>query len=118
MKKLFSIMNRMFLAAGLLLALTPCGFCHGSSVTQTSVCPMEHMGNMNCCGHCQSHKSHSPLCKVMDQSTLPAAGAHLNVADVQAGSFAVVLPSFLRMPDVSPEIIFDTSPPKPLVLRI
>jgi hypothetical protein len=118
MKSMFTILNRTILVMGLLLALTPCGVCRGTSMAQASVCPMKKMGNMNCCSHCQSHKSHSPLCKVMDQSTLPVAGAHLNVADVPAVSYAVVPPSFLRMANVSPKIIFDTSPPKPLVLRI
>ncbi len=118
MKRLFSILNRTVLAMGLLVALTPCGLCHGSSMAQGSVCPMKNMGNMPCCGHCQSHKSHSPLCKVMDQSTLPVAGAHLNVADVPAVSYAVVPPSIFRTVQVSPQLIFDTSPPKPLVLRI
>jgi hypothetical protein len=54
----------------------------------------------------------------MDQSTLPVAGAHSNVADVPAVSFAVVPPSILRTVHASPQLIFDTSPPKPLVLRI
>ena len=108
----------MFLIAGLLIALTPCAVCHGPAMTGASHCSMANMGNMKCCEQGSTHKSHSPFCKVMDQSSLAVSGAHLNVADVPAVSFAGVLPSTLRTADVSPKILFDTSPPKPLVLRI
>ena len=115
MKKIALLFNRVILMLGVIVALTPCGICNSAAMNQTSVCPMTHMGNMKCC---QAHKSHSPVCKVMDQSSLPVSGVHLNVADIPVISFTAVLPSPSGMVSVSPQLLFDTSPPKPLVLRI
>jgi hypothetical protein len=115
MNKLLSILNRTVLVLGLLVALTPCGLCHGPAMSQTSTCPMAHMGVMKCC---QGHQAHNPLCKIMDQSSLQVSGTHLNFVVIPVVSFTGVLPSAPRMAEIPPKIPFDTSPPKPLVLRI
>jgi hypothetical protein len=54
----------------------------------------------------------------MDQSSLQVSGTHLNVVVIPVVSFTGVLPSVPRMAEIPPQIPFDTSPPKPLVLRI
>ncbi len=116
MNKLFSILNRTVLVMGLLVALTPCGLCHGPAMSQTSACPMAHMGNMKCC---QGHQAHNPLCKIMDQSTVS-----LSMAQAPAAAPAVVMgkvyqPSFLTAAPVDVILTVVESPPRSSpVLRI
>ncbi|HEY5038381.1 MAG TPA: hypothetical protein VIJ93_04835 [bacterium] len=90
MRKAVSLLNRIALILGLLVALTPCGFCNASSMSQMKACSMEHMDGMKCC---HSKKSQSPLCKVMDQSS---------VASVSHGSGFVAVP----VVSVSPANVF------------
>ncbi|HET9870897.1 MAG TPA: hypothetical protein VFR02_10440 [bacterium] len=70
MRRFLKSLNRMFLAAGLLVALTPCGLCHAAGPSAgMSACAMKASD----CGKDCCHSKQAPAaCKAMDQSTLPA----------------------------------------------
>ena len=84
MKKIFLALNRLVLVAGVLVALTPCGFCHASTQVSSSkmkACAMGSMGGMKCC-HSSKAKSQSPLCKTMNQSSVVSTLHGPNLAAV------------------------------------
>ncbi len=108
----------MMLILGVLVALTPCNACQKGEAqgSQTVACHMSSAAHgMGCC---HGKKSPSPLCKVMDQSSLKASGVHFYAAVVPAISFAGAVTPVLRTVEASHQPLFDTSPPKPLILRI
>jgi hypothetical protein len=101
---------------GLLLALTPCGLCHASSMSQSSTCSMAHMGNMKCC---QNHKSHSLLCQVMDQSTLSPSIAQVPVPVSAVGLAKVFHPLLIvAVPQLLVVPAYETPPRSSPILRI
>ncbi|HVZ79338.1 MAG TPA: hypothetical protein VHE12_00905 [bacterium] len=114
---LMKVLNRALLIAGVLVALTPCGFCHQAMGSTATACSMKSMsGQMDCC-----HKSKpvSPLCKVMDQSSMVSAGHSLAPAPVVV-VHPFVVPSFVPAGvPFHPSTPIDTSPFRaPLSLRI
>ena len=119
MKKILSMISRMVLALGVLVALTPCNICKASTrldMPQMKACGMGSMSGMKCC---QSAKSQSPFCKIMDQKSVVSASHGLALATVPvmtAVNAEVFLATLLVSPDVSRS---DDSPPRiPLSLRI
>jgi hypothetical protein len=118
MKKTLLYLSRTALIVGVLVALTPCGFCKTASTATKTACSMEKMAGAHDC--CQSKKSRGPLCKIMDQSSIASVSKFtapaertviLTVASVRfSPAFVSAVPSTHVVP---------TSPPRgPVVLRI
>ena len=61
MKRIALLFTRMVLVVGVMVALTPCGFCQKSQVEKT--CASACAGDHSCCRH---HKVFS-VCPIMDQ---------------------------------------------------
>jgi hypothetical protein len=117
MQKVLSILNRMALIAGVLIALTPCGICHPGMGQGPSTCSMKTMSGKKDCCHKEKHSS--PLCKVMDQSSTVAAAKSLDAAPAQVSApIAAPVLAFIGA-SVLPSVVLDTSPFRaPLSLRI
>jgi len=117
MRKTLSLLYRMLLIAGVLVALTPCGLCQKGMSASTQACAMAHMsGKMDCC---HKAKSSSPLCKVMDQSSVSVSPAHLDAPAVQAGRLSLSCHSIPKMAEASSFYYSScSSPPGLLPLRI
>lgn len=115
MRKTLTLLHRVVLTLGVLVALTPCGICHNSSMGPMAHCTMKHAAGHDCC----HAKKASPLCQVMDQSSVPASSAHLDNAVIQTA--AIEIPA-LKIPQaaVVPSLVLSSSPPLrgPLALRI
>lgn len=117
MRKTLTFIHRVALTLGVLVALTPCGVCHKAGVTSTAMahCTMDHKAGHDCC----HAKKASPLCQVMDQSSVSVTPVHLDNAVVQVVS--VEFPA-LKVPQavVVPSLVLSSSPPLrgPLALRI
>ncbi|HJT24178.1 MAG TPA: hypothetical protein VJ873_06350 [bacterium] len=114
---MLSILSRFVLALGVLVALTPCGVCHGSMGKASPACSMKSMsGKMDCC-----HKGNpaSPICKVMDQASTAAVSHGLEAVPAPVVSFAFNLAAMPAQVSVSVSAPLDTSPLRaPLALRI
>jgi hypothetical protein len=117
MRKTLLYIHRIALTIGVLIALTPCGFCQKGMAQASKVCSMTHMsGKMNCC---HKAKSPAPFCKIMDQSSVSISSVHIDSAAVQAASIEIPALKFVQAVLVSPVVPFSSSPPRgPLVLRI
>ena len=117
MFKPFSILSRIALIAGVLVALTPCGICHQGMSQGSTACSMKHMsGKMDCC---HKNKPVSPLCKVMDQSSTVTAAKSLAAAPVQVHALITAPALVFIGATVKPSVVLDTSPFRaPLSLRI
>ncbi len=121
MKKSVRLFNRLVLTFGVLVALTPCGFCKnitGVGASKMSHCSMTKMdGQHNCC---QSKKSQSPLCKIMDQSsTASASKASVLAAKPVVSIVAVETLLSVRVCAVpSFRVVSASPPPGTLALRI
>jgi len=117
MRKAFQFLSRITLILGVLVALTPCGICHGAMDKASPTCSMKSMsGKMACC---HKGKSSNPLCKVMDQSSTIAVSHGLAVAHASVVSFASPLAATPSEVSLSTSAVFDTSPFRaPLSLRI
>jgi hypothetical protein len=63
MRKLFLLLSRTLLLTGVLVALTPCGFCQKSQVEKS--CALACAGDHACC----QHKKTFSVCPIMDQSS-------------------------------------------------
>ena len=118
MHKLLSLISRITLVLGVMVALTPCNACQQGGVAQGMMhCPMALKAKgMNCC---QSKKSPSPICKVMNQSSTAAVSHGLDLGATSVVGFVLPLtvsPSRVVFAAVFPA---DTSPCRaPLSLRI
>ena len=108
---------RTALILGVLVALTPCGLCHGDTGRSMSVCSMKSMtGHKDCC---HRSKPVSPLCKIMDQSTTTAPAKVLDATPAPVLTVAVVPALVLAGVVVPASVVPDTSPHRaPLSLRI
>ena len=117
MRKMISLISRTALILGVLVALTPCGVCHGNMERSSSTCSMKHMsGKMDCC---HKNKPVSPLCKVMDQSSTVSVAKNLATGPVVVAQ-PFVFPTLLVVGTIhSSSVVLDTSPFRaPLSLRI
>jgi hypothetical protein len=117
MLKPFQILNRIALILGVLVALTPCGICHGAMDKSSKTCSMTSMPKgMDCC---HKGKQANPLCKIMDQSSTAAAPQILVSAPVLVVSFVSPLPTSMERVSFPHLFQLDTSPfQAPLSLRI
>ena len=117
MRKTLILIHRIVLILGVLVALTPCGVCHKAEAAPTAMphCTMKHSAGHDCC----HAKKASPLCQVMDQSSVPLSSVHVDNAVVQTAS--IELPA-LKVPQaaVFSSSVLSSSPPLrgPLALRI
>lgn len=117
MRKTLLIINRALLIAGVLIALTPCGVCHKAGVGSVAMahCTMKHMAGHDCC----RAKKASPLCQIMDQSSVSVPSVHLDHAVIQTVS--IELPALkVSQAAVVSSTVLSSSPPLrgPLALRI
>ena len=115
------LFNRTVLIFGVLVALTPCGMCKNvanAGASKMAHCSMAKMeGQHNCC---QSKRSQSPLCKIMDQSSTVSDAKASVLASMPVVSVVVVetlLP--VRVCAVPSFRVVSASPPRGiLALRI
>ena len=63
MRKLLLLLSRTVLLIGVLVTLTPCGFCQKSQVEKS--CALACPGDHACC----QHKKTFSVCPIMDQSS-------------------------------------------------
>ena len=117
MRKTLLIIHRIVLTLGVVLALTPCGFCQKGMTQASKACSMTHMsGKMDCC---HKAKSRSPFCQVMDQSSVSVSSVHVDSAAVQTASIEIPAFKFVQAEFVSSVVPSSSSPPRgPLALRI
>lgn len=117
MRKTLSLLYRMLLIAGVLVALTPCGLCQKDKINSPQACSMMDMsGKMDCC---HKAKSTNPFCKVMDQSSLSVDSQHIVVPAISAG--LLLLSAYSVPKTVEASSLFYSgcsSPPGLLPLRI
>ncbi len=109
--------HRIVLIAGVLVALTPCGVCHKAEAAPAVMahCTMKHSTGHDCC----HAKKASPLCQVMDQSSVPVHSVHLDHATIQTASAEFPALKVSQAVVVS-SLALSSSPPLrgPLALRI
>jgi hypothetical protein len=122
MRKAMDLSKRVFLIFGVIVALTPCGFCSASprpGMPLMKSCEMGPMSRMKCCQSSKS-KSQSPLCKTMNQSSVVQAVHGSGLAAVPAVSFVFADVFLSAKTFVSPAFSrFSASPPRGLLaLRI
>ena len=118
MRKVFLTLQRLFLALGILVALTPCAMCPKTGASHAATpCSMGHMNGKASC--CHQAKSSNPFCKMMDQSSVQTAKAQADAAVVSAVSAVVPGPPVLTAPWISSAFPSGCSPPRSSpVLRI
>lgn len=118
MRRLFLILHRTVLAAGVLVALTPCAICQVGSagpMAQIEGCPMNHSGGKEDC--CHHGKTQNSYCKAMNQSAVQAA--HAPSVAVSPSSFSVLTMVSIEFQIASAFVpALDISPPRTMVLRI
>jgi hypothetical protein len=117
MRKTLLFIHRIVLTLGVVLALTPCGFCQKGMAETSKACSMTHMsGKMDCC---HKAKSRSSLCQVMDQSSISVSSVHIDNAAVQTASIEIPALKVAQAALVSSIVPSSSSPPRgPLALRI
>src|SRR6185295_4578643 len=120
MVKTLQLISRFFLIAGVLVALTPCGLCHKTTMV------MAMNAGHSCCApkttsgsdHCGS-KARDPLCQVMDQSSILTSTVHVQAPVVEAVSIVFLQPMVMTSVSIQSFIPSGSSPPRgPLALRI
>lgn len=118
MKKTLLYLGRTALILGVLVALTPCGFCKNMGVEKKATCAMTGMGTSHNC--CQSQKPRSPFCKIMDQSSIASVSKFTAPADrpvLSTVASVSLSPAFVST--VPSSHVISASPPRgPVVLRI
>jgi len=116
MRNLFSILHRMVLVVGVLVALSPCSVCQQATPAMKT-CSMTHMtGSMKCC---HQSKPMSPLCKIMNQSTVTPASVHAPVVTTTVAAVRIFQPPVLLAVNLSVVVpSFDSPPRSSPVLRI
>ena len=116
MQKILILLNRMVLITGVLVALTPCGVCQkGAASTAMAHCTMGHKAGHNCC----HSKKASPLCQVMDQSSVSVSSVQSDKAVIQTALIEIPALKVTQAVVISSSN-FSSSPPLrgPLALRI
>ena len=116
MRKTLSLLYRMLLIAGVLVALTPCGLCQKSQMTVNfkSYCSSAKAVH-NCC----HSKSRGPLCQIMDQSSTAVSPAALDVPAIQAAPVVFHVVTLVKRVEASAFLTSScSSPPGLLPLRI
>ena len=117
MRKTLTLIHRTLLALGVLVALTPCNFCHKADMVTAvmSHCSMKHKTGHDCC----HSKKTSPLCQIMDQSSVSTVSAQVPAPAVQAVPLQLAAVSIVRTAPCF-IVVSSGSPPLrgPLSLRI
>ena len=115
MEKAVLVLKQIFLILGVIVALTPCGFCHESAQaggSQMKPCEMGSMSGMKCCQSSKS-KPQSPLCKTMNQSSEAPAVHGLGLVAMPVISPTSANVFFLVEAFISPAFSsFSASPPQ------
>ena len=116
MRTTLLLLNRMLLTFGLIVALTPCGLCHGPKAAKAghSCCSTSASKTNDC-----HSKSQSPLCKVMDQSSVSVPSVHLDAAVVVPVLSSVLITESFKTAPMAAVVSACVSPPRSSsVLRI